>query len=808
MTNHWIDIKNSNCVLIMGSNAAEHHPISMKWILRAKDNGATLIHVDPKFSRTSARCDYHVPLRSGSDIAFLGGMINYILENKLYQKEYVLNYTNASVVVGKDYDFKDGLFSGYDPKTRRYDKKKWAYEKGPDGYLVRDDTWKNPRCVINLLKKHYSRYTLKNASDVTGVSEENLLKVWKTFAATGKPDKAGTFLYALGWTQHSNGVQIIRSSAIIQLLLGNIGVAGGGINALRGEPNVQGSTDHTILYDSLPGYMGMPRSDKQTLKDYLAGITPKPLFANSTNWKANNPKYMVSLLKGWYGDNATPENDFCYSWVPKLEPNGDYSYYYAINQAQKNKMRGAFIVGVNPCQSFPDSNKIRSALDNLDWLVMGEIHHSETSDNWHRPGVDPKKMKTEVFFLPSAQRIEKEGTVSNSGRWLQWFDKAVEPAGEARDFGDMLVPLINKIRDLYRKEGGTFPDPILGLNWCEKYKAEEWTKRINGVFWRDTKVKDKVYHKGQLVPAFGNLQADGSTSSLNWLYCNSYTEEDGNKSKNRDLSQTPEQAALGLYPKWSWCWPVNRRVLYNRASVDPHGKPWNPKLPVIWWDGKAWKGDIVDGGGAPLADKEKGRLPFIMNADGVGHIFGPGRADGPFPEHYEPVETPLTKHPFSNQLSSPCYKSFEEDRPKFIKPGDPNYPIVLTTYSLTEHWCGGGETRNTPGLLEAEPQLYVEMSPELAKEKGIKNGDGVIIENTRGRVEAIAMVTVRIRPFKIMGKTVHLIGMPFAYGWLTPLCGDATNRLTLSAFDPNTTIQEDKACLVNLRKADKLTEIG
>ena len=808
MTNHWIDIKNADVVLIIGSNAAEHHPVSFKWIMRAKDNGAALIHVDPKFSRTSARCDYHVPLRSGTDIAFLGGMVNYILESNSYFHDYVVNYTNASFIVGKGYDFKDGLFSGYDAKARKYDQSKWGFEKGPDGAPLRDATLKHERCVFNLMKKHYSRYTLKNVSDITGVSEENLLKVYKQFCATGKPDKAGTILYALGWTQHTVGVQNIRCSTLVQLLLGNIGVAGGGINALRGEPNVQGSTDHALLYHVLPGYIGLPLAPWQTLAQFNKANTPVTKIPNSANWWGNRPKYFASLLKGWYGEEAKPENDFCYGLLPKGEPGADYSYMYVMDKMYQGKIKGGFVFGVNPMNSFPNTNKMRKALDNLDWMVCAELHNSETTDNWHRPGVDPKKMKTEVFLLPSAHRVEKAGTISNSGRWLLWFDKAVEPAGEARNFADMFVPLINKLRELYKAEGGKLPEALLKMNWPEKYDPEEWTRRINGFFWADTKIGNRLYKKGDLVPAFGNLQADGSTSSLNWLYTGSYTEDEGNKSKRRDPTQTPMQAAIGLYPNWSWCWPVNRRILYNRASVDLNGKPYNPKKAVIEWDGKKWVGDVPDGPWAPQADTKNGKLAYIMTTDGYAQLYGPGRLDGPFPEHYEPAETPVAQHPFSKQLSSPVYKFHTSDMDKLAKAADPKYPIVLTTYSMTEHWCGGGETRNVPNLLEAEPQLYVEMSPELAKEKGIANGDGVIVESARGRVEAIDMVTVRIRPFKVMGKTVHLIGMPFAYGWTTPKCGDSTNRLTIVACDPNTTIPEAKACCVNIRKADKLTEIA
>ena len=808
MTNHWIDIKNADAVLIMGSNAAEHHPVSFKWIMRAKDAGATIMHVDPKFSRTSARCDFHVPIRSGTDIAFLGGMINYIIESGSWFKDYVVNYTNATYVLADSYDFKDGLFSGYNAEKRTYDRSSWTFKRDEKGAPVRDFTLKDERCVFNVMAKHYSRYTLDNVSSITGVSKENLLKVYKIFCATGKPDKAGTILYAIGWTQHTVGVQNIRASAIIQLLLGNIGVAGGGINALRGEPNVQGSTDHALLYHNLPGYHNAPLAQWQTLEEYNKANTPVTHIPNSANWWSNRPKYVTSLLKGWFGDAATAENDFCYSWLPKCEDGEDYSYMYAMDRMLNDKMRGGFIFGVNPMNSFPNTNKMRAALDHLDWLVVGEIHNSETSDNWHRPGADPSTKKTEVFLLPSAHRVEKEGTISNSGRWLQWFDKAVEPAGEARNFGDIYVPLINAIRELYKKEGGAFPDPLLKLNWTDKFDASDWAKRINGFFWKDTVVNGKTYKRGQLVPAFGNLQADGSTSSLNWLYTGSWTEEEGNKSKRRDPSQTEMQAKIGIYPNWSWCWPINRRILYNRASVDLQGKPWNPDKAVIEWKDGAWVGDVPDGPWPPMADEKNGRLPFIMTTDGAAQLFGPGRVDGPFPEHYEPAESPVASHPFSSQLTSPCFKFHKSEFDKFAAPADPRYPIVLTTYSMTEHWCGGGETRNVPNLLEAEPQLYVEMSQELAKEKGIENGDGVIIESARGKVEAIAMVTIRLRPFTIMGKTVHLIGMPFAYGWTTPGCGDSTNRLTVTAYDPNTTIPETKACCVNIRKADKLTEIA
>ncbi len=807
MTNHWIDIKNADAILIIGSNAAEHHPISFKWVLQAKDKGAVVMHVDPKFSRTSARSDFHVPLRSGTDIAFMGGMIHYVLENQKYFKEYVDKYTNASAVVGEGYAFKDGLFSGYDPKTRSYDKSKWALEKDEAGNIRRDPTFKNPRCVINLLRQHYSRYTLENVSSVTGVTKENLLRVYENFAATGRPDKAGTIMYALGWTQHTVGVQNIRCAAILQLLLGNVGMAGGGINALRGEPNVQGSTDHALLYHIIPGYMAMPIADWQTYEDYNKANTPASADPLSANWWQNKPKYFASLLKGWYGDNATPENGFCYELLPKIDKGADHSYMFLFDRMYKKEITGGFIVGLNPMNSVPNSNKVRKALDNLDWLVTMDLHHSETTDNWHRPGADPKKVKTEVFLLPSAHRVEKAGTVSSSGRWQVWHYQAVKPEGEARSFGDFYVPLFKRIQNLYQKEGGVLPEAVTKMHWPDAYDPDEWMRRVNGMFWKETKVGDKVYKKGQQVPSFAALADDGSTSSLCWVYAGGYTEEDGNKSQRRDPAQTPMQERIGLYPNYAWCWPVNRRILYNRASVDENGKPYNPAKAVIEWDGTKWVGDVPDGGWPPLASG-KGKLPFIMTVGGYAQLYGPGREDGPFAEHYEPVETPIATHAFSKQLHSPVYKFVTSDMDVLAKPADPKFPIVLTTYSLTEHWCGGGETRNVPNLLETEPQLYIEMSPELAKEKGIANGDGVLIESARGKVEAIAMVTVRIRPFTVNGKTVHLVGMPFCFGWTTPGTGDSTNRLTPSVGDPNTSIPEYKACCVNVSKLDKLTEIA
>ncbi len=794
----------------MGSNAAEHHPVSFKWILRAKDKGAKIIHVDPKFSRTSARSDFHVPLRSGTDLAFLGGFIKYIIENKKYFTPYVTEYTNASFIVSDAFEFKDGMFSGYKPGQRKYDKSTWTFKTDEKGVPLRDKTLSDKQSVFQLMKNHYSRYTIDKVSDITGVSKEDLLKVWQTFAETGQKGKAGAICYALGWTQHTVGVQNIRASALIQLLLGNIGVAGGGIEALRGEPNVQGSTDHCILWHVLPGYLPMPKANWKTLADYNKACTPVSHDPQSANWWQHKPAYVASLLKGWYGDKGTKANGFGYDWLPKADPGEDYSYLYLFDRMYNGHIKGGFIWGTNPAQSVPNSNKVRKAMENLDWACFAEVHHTESTDFWRRPGVDPAKVKTECFLLPSANRAEKDGSITNSGRWQLWHYQATKPQGECLALGDMCVKITNTVRNLYKKFGGAYPAPLLNLDFPETYEPERIAQKCNGWFTKDTTINGKQYKKGQQVPSFTALKDDGSTVSLNWLYAGGYTEETlgnkVNKSKRRDLSQTPEQAKIGLYPNFSWCWPVNRRILYNRASVDLNGQPWAPDKAVIRWDGSKWVGDVPDGGWPPLASG-KGKYPFIMHKEGHGQLFGPGRAEGPFPEHYEPIETPVKTHPFSNQLNNPCAIIFDGEMDKLCGAGNPDFPIVLTTYSVAEHWCGGGETRNTPVLLEAEPQLYVEMSPELAKEKGIENGDPVVVESARGRVEAIAMVTIRLRPFKIQGKIVHEVGMPFCFGWTTKGVGDSTNRLTPSAGDPNTTIPEYKASLVNVKKAGSLKEL-
>ncbi|MDD5224766.1 MAG: molybdopterin dinucleotide binding domain-containing protein, partial [bacterium] len=605
---------------------------------------------------------------------------------------------------------------------------------------------------------------------------------------------------------HTVGVQNIRACGIIQLLLGNMGIAGGGVNALRGEPNVQGSTDHAMLWHILPGYLKVPNTNWPTLPEYLKANTPVSQDPKSANWWQNYPKYTISLLKSWFGKNATKENDFGYNWLPKADAGADYASMFIFDRIDKGGIKGGFIWATNPAQSIPNSNKVRKALGNLDWLAVMEVHHTETSDFWKGPNMDPAKIGTEVFLLPSAHRLEKPGSVSNSGRWVIWHNEAVPPQGKSKTMGQAMAEIFGRLRKLYQEKKGAYPDPILNMDWPDKYDPDEMARKINGHFTEDVTVDGKTYKKGTLVPTFGLLKDDGSTASRCWVITGCYTEEDGNKAKRRDLTQTEMQKKIGLFPNFAWAWPVNRRIIYNRASVDENGKPFDPERAVIQWENGKWVGDVPDGPWPPLAN-EKGKYPFIMLKEGHSQLFGPGMAEGPFPEHYEPIETPIKAHSLSPQLHNPCAKILSGTNDLLATPGDERYPIVLTTYSMTEHWCGGSETRNVPWLLEAEPQLYVEMSPELAGEKGIKNGDPVVITSIRGRVEAIAMVTVRMRPFKVMGKTVHEIGMPFAFGWTTPGRGDSTNRLTPSVGDPNTTIPEYKACCVNIEKADKVTEL-
>ncbi|MBN2475181.1 MAG: formate dehydrogenase-N subunit alpha [Pirellulales bacterium] len=812
MTNHWIDLKNSDCILIMGANPAENHPVSFRWVLRAKENGAKLVHVDPRYTRTSATADFYTGLRSGTDIAFLGGLIKHILDHDLIHRDYVVHYTNAAFLIKDEYDFDAvaGLFSGYDAEARRYAKDSWQYQVGEDGEPVKDPTLADPRCVYQLLKKHYARYDLETVSGVTGTPVEDLRQVYETYAATGAPEKAGTIMYAMGWTQHTAGTQNIRTMAMIQLLLGNIGRAGGGVNALRGESNVQGSTDHCLLFHILPGYLKTPKASQPTLQAYNEQNTPKPLGKLSANWWGNYPKYSVSLLKSMFGDAATRENDFAYAWLPKLDDGANYSWLTLFDEMYKGNVKGFFAWGQNPACSGANANKTRRALAKLDWLVTVNIFPSETGAFFQDKslGIDPRDIPTEVFVLPAAASVEKGGSITNSGRWMQWRYKAADPPGDARPDAEIINLIYQELAALYRKEGGALPDPIVNLKWdyfdehgeCDVHAV---AKEINGYFLEDVEVPDKGkrFKKGDLVPSFAFLRDDGSTSSGNWLYCASYT-HDGNMAARR----IRETDGIGLNPEWSWCWPVNRRILYNRASVDLDGKPWDRQTPVIAWQDGKWVGDVPDGGWPPISvDPEKTKYAFIMKPEGHARLFAMELADGPLPEHYEPLESPLTANPLNAQMLNPAAKRWTGEADVAAACGSAEFPYVCSTYRVTEHWQTGVMTRHCPWLLELQPQLFVELSRELAAEKGIKAGDQVRVSSKRGAVTAIALPTARLRPLTVQGKTVHQVGLPWCFGWLEPAGGkggDSANLLTPNIGDANTMIPESKAFMVDIARLD------
>jgi formate dehydrogenase major subunit len=822
MTNHWADIQNSDCIIIVGSNAAENHPISFKWVTKAiEENGATLISIDPRFTRSSAKAQIYSPMRSGTDIAFFGGMIKWVLDDMevnpdKYNMTYVTEYTNAPFLI--DPEFKtaaelDGKFSGFvpgdDPSFGKYDKTTWRWQTDAEGIPLKDKTLQDPNCVFQLLKQQFARYDADTVANTTGADRETFLRICETYARlTGPEGKSGTIMYAMGTTQHTHGTQNIRAYAILQLLLGNIGVAGGGINALRGESNVQGSTDHCLLYHILPGYLQPPVATDVTLQDHLTRATPTTNDPNSANWWQNYPKYYVSLLKSWYGDNANEANEFGYQWLPKLNPGTNYSHIALFEAMQAGIIKGMFAWGQNPAVGGPNSVAERKALESLDWLVSVDLWETETSAFWKEPGLDPGLIQTEVFLLPAAASYEKEGSVVNSGRWSQWRWKAVDPPGDAKPDLEMIAELMLRVIALYEAEGGPVADAITSLRWKGWYDSPTGkngaadltdlvSREINGfaeaqILNEDGSVQ---YEKGQLISTFGHLLTNGSTSSSNWLYTQSYNENDGNRQKWRDNTDY-HPAGIGLYSKWAWCWPVNRRIIYNRASVDLDGNPWDAEDFVIRWTGPEtkWEGDVPDGGWAPM-NMEGTRYPFIMKPEGFSYIFGPGRTDGPFPEHYEPLESPIA-NPLSGTQHNPAITIWRAEEIGSAS----EYPIVCSTYRVTEHWQAGQMTRNLPWLVELMPEMFVEMSEELAAELGIENAEWVTVESKRGSVQGKAMITKRFKPYQLNGQTVHQIGLPWHWGFTGLSTGDSANVLSPHVGDANTMIPEFKAFLVKVKK--------
>ena len=837
MTNHWIDLQNSDVILVMGANPASNHPISMKWVMKAKARGAKLVCVDPRFTQTATVADLYAPIRSGTDIAFLGGLINHLLSNDLFLKEYVINYTDAPFLVHPDFLMPGdlgGIFSGHDTETSKYDRETWAFQLDENGVPKRDLTLQDPNCVFQLLKKHYSRYTLDMVTQITGTPRDKVLAVWDVIASTHKPDRVATVCYAMGWTQHTVGVQNIRAFSIIQLLLGNMGMAGGGVNALRGEGNVQGSTDHGLLYHVVTGYLPTPVATLQSLPDYIEKHTPTTNETRSVNWWGNRGKYITSYLKAMYGDAATPENGFGYDLMPKLDDGMQASWLALLAKMYHGSFEGFFCWGMNPACSSAGAGKVREAFAQLKWMVAVDLFDHETASFWRGPGVDPKDIDTEVFLLPACSSVEKEGSISNSGRVAQWRYKAIEPRGQSLSDADILNELHARVKALYEAEGGAFPDPVVNLAWefgekdetgrVKHIDVQAVAREINGYYLEDVydtaqEPAKLVGKKGDLVPNFVSLRDDGSTSSGNWLYCGSYVLKDGKPTNMMERRGKGDPTGLGLYPDWAWAWPVNRRVIYNRASVDPSGKPWDANRAVISWKpadaatGKAgvWEGDIPDGPAPPLADADAGKLPFIMKPLGVASMFGSGLVDGPFPEHYEPMESPVSENLMSRKHRvNPTIqvKKLEEaaTEPAFLfTPDRETYPIVATTFRLTEHWQTGVMTRPVPWLLEAQPQMFVEMDHDLAAQKGIANGDMVEVISARGKITCPAVVTERFQPMEVQGKVVHNVGMPWHFGWQYPADGsggDTANLLTPFVGDPNTLIPESKAFLVDIKKAE------
>jgi len=906
MTNGWIDMKNTDMMLIMGGNPAENHPCGFKWPVEAKlHRNAKLIVVDPRFTRTATQADLFLQIRAGTDIAFLGGLINYAIQTNRIAKDYLINYTNAAFIVKEGFKLPDdGLFSGFDGHT--YAKDTWNYEAGgnvgpktqetsagtsataastPSGKsssetsseqkkqgeqpaanferksepvaakpstpqkggdamgqghqaggpvgasaqggqkpppmmpanVAYDLSLQHPRSVYQLLKQQYSRYTPEMVERITGIPRDQFLKAADLFTSIrkdGDMKKAGTIIYAVGWTQHTFGTQIIRTAAILQLILGNVGRAGGGVNALRGHSNIQGATDMGGVFDIFPGYLKIPQPNDTDLATFNKRTTPTPSKPNewdSYNYWSNTPKFMVSFLKSLYGDSATKENDFNYHYLPKIDRK--FSWTEMWDEMYAGKVKGLFAFGMNGVAIGPNSRKNIEALKKADFLVVCDLFPEETAEFWRAPGTTPEQMKsinTTVYRLPGAGFAEKDGTFVNSARWLQWKYVAVPPPGNAKVDQEIVARIFLKVRELYQKEGGKFPDPILNLSWSyttpQVPALAEVAKEINGKALADITLDTQpgvTIKAGQQLPGFAWLKDDGTTACGNWLYSGSWTEA-GAQTQRRG---TEDPSGLGIYPNWGFSWPANRRVMYNRASCDPSGKPWDNERRQIWWNEtqQRWVGnDVPD---FKVDSKPSDHMgPFIMNAEGVGRIFAPlaAFADGPFPEHYEPVESPIANPLHPQHSNNPVAKKFTSDMDKLGTP-DQGFNVVCTTYRLTEHYHYW--TKNNPMNVQLVPEPFVEIPAELANEMGISGGEKLRISSARGQYIGKAMVTRRIKSMMIDGKKTYQIGIPIHWGYrgiaedegktgLTP-----ANQLSPAAIDPNAYTPEFKGFLVKIERA-------
>jgi len=802
MTNSWTDIKNTDLVVIMGGNAAEAHPCGFKWVTEAKaSRGAKLIVVDPRFTRSASVADLYAPIRQGTDIAFLMGVINYCIQNDKVQWEYTKNFTNAAYIVKEGFAYQDGLFTGYDETKRDYNRATWDYEIGADGFAVIDETLQNPRCVWNLLKQHVAIYTPEMVSRICGTPQDKFVKICEMIGETSSPTKTMTSMYALGWTQHSKGSQNIRGMAMLQLILGNIGVRGGGMNALRGHSNIQGLTDIGLMSNLIPGYLTLPTEKEATFDTYMSTRGFKPLRPNQMSYWQNYKKFFVSFLKSMYGPAATAENNYAYDYLPKLDVPA-YDVLRAFELMHEGKMNGYFCQGFNPLLSFPNRRKITAALTKLKWLVTMDPLETETSRFWENHGehndVDPTKIQTEVFQLPSTCFAEDEGSLTNSGRWLQWHWPGGTPPGEAKNDTWIMAQLYVRLKALYQKEGGKVPEPILNLAWNYKDPGEpsphELAKELNGSVLEDvldpndpTKV---VLQKGKQVVSFAVLRDDGKTACGNWIYSGCYNEA-GNNMARRDNSDPDE---TGAFAKWAWSWPVNRRILYNRASADMSGKAWDPSRKLIEWNGTAWAGYDVPDIAPGAKPGEVG--PFIMNPEGSARLFVRGMMrDGPFPVHYEPFEAPVANVIAPKIRGNPVARVFKGDMEQF---GDAKeFPYAATSYRLTEHFHFW--TKHAQINASTQPEFFVEISEQLAKEKNIKSGAWVRVWSKRGSVKAKAVVTKRIQPLMCDGKAVHIVGIPLHWGFTgAAKKGFGPNSLTPYVGDANIETPEYKAFLVDI----------
>ncbi|MBO3144523.1 molybdopterin-dependent oxidoreductase [Dermatophilus congolensis] len=850
-TQNTQDLANADCIVIQGSNMAECHPVGFQWVTEAKLRGARIIHVDPRFTRTSAQADRHIPIRAGSDIALLGALINYVLTNDLWFKEYVLAYTNATSIVHGDFqDTEDlnGLFSGYDPDKNHYDTSSWGYcstagepvsggghatesgvhqshaahpetagSGGPTlehAHVRKDSTLQDPNCVLNVLRRHYARYTPEMVEEVCGISTEDFHYLAESITANSGPERTTAFCYAVGWTQHTAGAQMIRTSSILQLLLGNIGRPGGGIMALRGHASIQGSTDIPTLFNLLPGYLPMPVAGvHDTLTDYINTVGSP----DQKGFWAYADAYTISLLKAWWGEHATAENDFAYGYMPKLT--GPHGTYQTVMRMLEGNVSGYFVLGQNPAVGSAHARMQRLALAKLDWLVVRDLQMIETATFWKdSPEVAtgeivPEEVGTEVFFLPASSYAEKAGTFTQTHRLVQWRHKAVDAPGQCQSELDFFYQLGCRIRAKLAESTDPRDRPLLDLTWDYpldehgEVDPESVLAEINGFH-----IGGEEHRKP--LSAFTQMKADGSTAGGCWIYAGIYA--DG---INRAASRVSDRDGSYIAPNWGWAWPANRRILYNRASAAPDGKPWSERKKYIYWDEQAGKWSGPDVPDFPVAKHPNYRAPqdasgvealhgtdaFIMQADGLAWLYAPrGLVDGPLPTHYEAAESPVV-NPLYPQQANPTRVTFRrQDNLLAVSGGDPGsdvYPYVFTTYRLTEHHTAGGMSRWLPYLAELQPEMFCEISRKLADERGLKNGGWATIISPRAAIETRVLVTDRVQPLHIAGRTVHQIGLPYHWGVgeHAVVSGDSANDLLGLALDPNVHIQEAKAGSCDIR---------